>query len=109
MAKVIFSIQYEIIPEKRDDYLDVIRELKNIVKSEGLESYSVFEKKSKKNNFEEIHIFSNEEAYEAFDDNGDERVEILMEKLSNIIKNNSTQYNTLYEVWSLNSLNKIIQ
>lgn len=48
MAKVIFSIQYEIIPEKRDEYLDVIRELKNLVKSEGLESYSVFEKNLKK-------------------------------------------------------------
>ena len=98
MAKVIFSIQYEIIPEKRDEYLDVIRELKNLVKSEGLESYSVFEKKSKKNNFEEIHIFSSKDAYESYDDNGDERIELLMDKLSNIIKGNTTQYNTLFEI-----------
>jgi quinol monooxygenase YgiN len=98
MAKVIFSIQYEIIPEKREEYLDVIRELKNLVKSEGLESYSVFEKKTKKNNFEEIHIFNSKESYEAFDDNGDERIELLMDKLSNIIKENTTQYNTLFEI-----------
>ena len=98
MAKVIFSIQYEIIPEKREEYLDVIRELKNLVKAEGLESYSVFEKKSKKNNFEEIHIFSSKASYEAYDDNGDERVELLMDKLSTIIKNNTTQYNTLFEI-----------
>ncbi|MBL1212082.1 MAG: hypothetical protein HND52_01880 [Ignavibacteriae bacterium] len=98
MAKVIFSIQYEIIPEKREVYLDVIRELKNLVKADGLESYSVFENKSKKNNFEELHIFSSKEAYEAYDDHGDERVELLMDKLSTIIKNNSTQYNTLLEI-----------
>jgi quinol monooxygenase YgiN len=98
MAKVIFSIQYDINPEKRNEYLDIIRELKNLVKSEGLESYSVFEQKTKKNRFEEIHIFNSKEAYEDFDDNGDERIEILMDKLSHIIVNNSTHYNTLFEV-----------
>ena len=48
MSKVVFAIKYEIIEEKLIEYLDVIRELKNIVKAEGLESYSVFEVKGKK-------------------------------------------------------------
>ena len=29
MSKVLFSIQYDIVPEKRDEYLKVVKELKN--------------------------------------------------------------------------------
>ena len=98
MSKVIFSIRYNIFPERREEYLDVVRELKNIVKAEGLDTYSVFEQKNKPNSFEEIYIFKNKESYESFEDNTDERVDILMTKLSDMIKEQSTQYTTLFEV-----------
>ena len=98
MSKVIFSIRYNVFPERRQEYLDVVRELKNIVKADGLESYSVFEQKNKANNFEEIYIFSSLDAFESFDDNQDERIDILMTKLSDMIKEQSTQYTTLVEV-----------
>jgi L-rhamnose mutarotase len=98
MSKVIFSIRYNIFPERRGEYLDVVRELKNIVKAEGLESYSVYEQKNKANFFEEIYIFKNKESYESFEENTDERVDILMTKLSDMIKEQSTQYTTLFEV-----------
>ncbi len=98
MGKVIFSIKYSILPEKRKDYLDVIRELKNLVKAEGLESYSVFETKGKPNDFEEIYVFESNQAYEDFDDQSDDRVDILMTKLSDMIKQQSTNYSTLFEV-----------
>ncbi len=100
MGKVIFTIKYNILPEKRKDYLDVVRELKNVVKAEGLETYSVFEQKNKQNSFEEIYVFVSKEAYENFDDNQDERVDLLMTKLSDMIKEQSTQYTTLVEVES---------
>lgn len=32
MSKVLFSIQYEIVPEKRDEYLKVVKELKIFLK-----------------------------------------------------------------------------
>jgi len=98
MSKVIFSIRYNIIPDRRNEYLDVVRELKNLVKAEGLESYSVYEQKNKANNFEEVYIFNSPEAFENFDDNQDERIDILMTKLSDMIKEQSTQYTTLIEV-----------
>jgi quinol monooxygenase YgiN len=98
MSKVIFSIRYNVVAEKRADYLDVVRELKNLVKAEGLESYSVFEQKNKPNCFEEIYIFKNQESYENFDDQSDERIDLLMTKLSDMIKEQSTQYSTLFEV-----------
>lgn len=98
MSRVIFSIRYQVFPERRQEYLDVVRELKNIIKTEGLESYSVFEQKNKPNNFEEIYLFKNEEAFENFDDNQDERIDILMTKLSDMIKEQTTQYTTSLEV-----------
>ncbi len=98
MAKVIFSIQYDIIPSNREDYLTVVRELKTLIKANGLLSYSVFEKKNKQNSFEEVYIFESDQAYEEFDDIQDERIDILMSKLSDMIKDNSTKYTTLNEV-----------
>ena len=98
MGKVLFSIKYSILPEKRSEYLDVIRELKTLVKADGLESYSVYETKGKANDFEEIYTFESEKAYEDFDDQSDDRVDILMTKLSDMIKQQSTHYATLFEV-----------
>ncbi|HMN48159.1 MAG TPA: hypothetical protein PKD67_03400 [Ignavibacteriaceae bacterium] len=98
MSKVLFSIQYEIIPEKRDDYLKVIRELKNLLKAEGLESYNVYEVKGKTNNFQEQYTFSSMEAYEAFDDMNDERINILIDKIGDMAVDKSTKYNTLVQL-----------
>jgi len=98
MEKVLFTIKYEILPDKRNDYLDVIRELKSLIKAEGLESYNVFEVKGKTNNFEEVYTFSTKKAYEDFDDDPNERVDLLMNKLSDLIKQQSTQYTTLFEI-----------
>lgn len=98
MGKVLFTIKYEILADKRNEYLDVIRELKLLLKAEGLESYNVFEVKGKPNNFEEIYTFSSAQAYDDFDDNPDERVNLLMDKLSDMIKQQSTQYVTLFEI-----------
>ncbi|MCB0731757.1 MAG: antibiotic biosynthesis monooxygenase [Ignavibacteriae bacterium] len=98
MSRVIFSISYDIIPDKRAEYLDVVRELKSIIKSDGLLSYSVFEQKSKENSFQEIYIYESEEAWENADESENERVDILMTKLSDLIKEKSTHYSTLFEV-----------
>ncbi|MDX1700821.1 MAG: antibiotic biosynthesis monooxygenase [Melioribacteraceae bacterium] len=98
MSKVVFSISYEIFPEKRSEYLDVIRELKSIIKFDGLESYSVYEKKSKENSFTEIYTYESKEAWEEADESQNERVDILMTKLSDLVKEKSTHYTTLFEV-----------
>jgi hypothetical protein len=98
MSKVLFSIQYEIVPEKRDEYLKVIKELKNLLKAEGLESYVVYEVKGKAISFQELYTFTNLEAYEAFDDMNDERINILVDKISGMSVDKSTKYNTLVQL-----------
>lgn len=98
MAKVIFSVHYEVDQNNKDEYLSVVKELKNLLKAEGLEKYSVYEIKGKLLQFQEIYEFSSPEAYEAFDDNDNERINILIGKLSDLTNKNSTKYTTMYEV-----------
>ncbi|MBT8380402.1 MAG: hypothetical protein KJN64_14380 [Ignavibacteria bacterium] len=98
MSKVIFSVQYEILEDKKDEYLRTINELKNLLKAEGLESYIVYEVKGKSNQFQEQYLFSSEEAFENFDDNEDERLNILINKISELAIEHSTKYTTLREL-----------
>lgn len=98
MAKVIFSIQYEINSSKKEEYFSVIKELKNLLKAEGLESYLVYELKGKPNNYQEIYTFSSNEAFDKFDDDQDERLNLLITKLSDLTTANSTKYTTWHEV-----------
>jgi hypothetical protein len=98
MAKVLFSIQYEISAEKKEEYFGVVRELKTLLKAEGLENYAVYEIKGKPNNFQEIYTFSSGEAFDQFDDNQDERLNILINKLNDLTVDNSIKYSTLHEV-----------
>jgi L-rhamnose mutarotase len=98
MAKVIFSIQYEINSNKKEEYFGVVKELKNLLKAEGLENYSVYEVKGKPNHFQEIYTFSSSEAFDQFDDNENERLNILITKLNDLTTENSTKYTTLHEV-----------
>ena len=98
MSKVLFSIQYEIVPEKRDEYLRVVRELKNLLKADGLLSYEVYEVKGKTVSFQELYTFANMEAYEAFDDMNDERINILVDKINNLSVEKSTKYTTLIQL-----------
>jgi quinol monooxygenase YgiN len=98
MAKVLLSVRYEIESSKRDEYLSVIRELKSVLKTDGLESYAVFEVKGKSNQFEEIYTYSSEQAYEEADDSDNERINILINKITEMAVDNSTRYTTLYEL-----------
>jgi len=98
MAKVLFTINYEIQADKKEDYLRTVKELKNLIKAEGLESYSVFQVKGKDNRFEEQLIFSTEEAFENFEEDTDERINILINKIGGMTNDHTTKYMTLTEV-----------
>ena len=98
MAKVIFSVQYEISSNKKEEYFGVVKELKNLLIADGLDNYTVYEVKGKPNNYQEIYTFSSSEAFDQFDDNQDERLNILINKLNDLTTENSTKYTTLYEV-----------
>ena len=98
MPKVIFTVQYDVIPEKREDYISSVQELKSLIKPEGLVSYEVYEIKGKATSFQEIFVFNSEESYENFDDAENERVNVLISKIETMKVHNSTRYSTLLEV-----------
>ena len=98
MSKVLFIINYEVESEKREEYLRTIRELKNLIKAEGLESYSVYEVKGKPNRFQEQYIFISNEAFENFEDGTDERMNILTAKIEAMTIGHTTKYTTFMEI-----------
>lgn len=98
MSKVIFTIQYELKENKKEEYLSIVNELKNLLNADDFEDYSVFRVKGKLNQYQEQYTFESEESFEAFDDNNDERVNILIDKLSDLTVANSTRYLTLTKI-----------
>ncbi|MFC2103395.1 hypothetical protein ACFLSS_03085 [Bacteroidota bacterium] len=98
MSKVIFTIQYELKDGQEDQYRNVINELKNLLNAEGLEDYSVFKVKGKQNQYQEQYTFSSEESFEAFDDDNDERINILINQLSDLTIDHSSKYITLNKI-----------
>lgn len=103
MPKVIFTIEYGIPAEKKDEYMSVIKELRTLLNTEGLENYSVYETKGKNHHYQEQYTFNSVEAYEAFDDDQNERINILINKLNDMTIEGSTKYTTLYELTGNNS------
>ena len=98
MPKIIFTVQYELDSTKVEEFHSVINELKNLLKAEGLEDYSVYEVKGKPNHYQEQYTFVSEEAFDAFDDNTDERINILVSKLNDLTVDHSAKYVTLSKI-----------
>jgi len=98
MSKVIFTIQYELKENKKEEFLSVVNELKNLLNVNGLEDYSVFRVKGKQDQYQEQYTFESEEAFDAFDDNNDERINILINKLNDLTMKHSTRYLTLNKI-----------
>ena len=98
MSKVIFTIQYELKEDKKEEFLNVVNELKNLLSVDGLEDYSIYKVKGKQNQFQEQYTFNSEEAFDAFDDNNDERINILITKLNGLTIEHSTRYLTLNKI-----------
>ena len=98
MYKVLFTINYDIQGDKKEEYIKTVRELKNLIQADGLESYSIYEVKGKPNRFQEQYIFSSDEAFENFEDATDERINILINKISGMTIEHTTKYTTQTEV-----------
>jgi antibiotic biosynthesis monooxygenase (ABM) superfamily enzyme len=97
MAKVMFTISYTIKPDHRSSYLAMIGELKARLATLG-KNYAVYETKGKRNHFNEVYLFNNEDEYEALDDNQDEQTQELLSKLESCVDNGGMKYTTTVEV-----------
>lgn len=99
MSKIIFEINYNIYPQKREEYLNTIKSLRESIRANSKNEYSVFENKKGSNNFSEIYICESEEDFDEMEDNQTEEAVELTQKLFNdFIKDKKVIYNTRYEV-----------
>ena len=99
MSRIIFEINYDVVPEKRDEYLSVIKELQEHIRNNAHKNYLVVEDKNRKNNFTEIYICEDENEYENLEDNTDDRVFELTNRLfSELVTDKKAKYSTHYEI-----------
>ncbi len=97
MPRVILTISYSIKPEKRDEYLQFAREMKEYFVNAKKQNYGIYEGKVKKNQFTEVFITESMEDYEALDDDTDEAAEALVNRLEEFIDGDGMKYNTIVE------------
>jgi hypothetical protein len=96
MAKVMFTISYEINPEKRDDYLALTARMKQHLASNG-KSYAIYEQKGKKNSFSEVFLCDSMEEYDLLEDQ-DEQMGQFIQELEPLMVNGKMKYTTLIEL-----------
>jgi len=99
MSKIIFQINYDIHPEKRDDYLADAKELGNHIRNHTDHNYMIVEDKNKKNCFTEVYILNSEAEFEGLEDEMDDTIYGLTTKiLSQYVVGGRTKYSTFYEI-----------
>jgi len=99
MSKIIFEINYSVFPEKRDEYLETIAELKSLIKEKTNSDYFVMENRKVSNNFSELYIFDSEEEFDNMEDNQDEKTSELIEKIfDEFVVNKKLNYSTKDEI-----------
>jgi hypothetical protein len=98
MPKVLLQISYDIDPEKREQYLTLVKEMREHFRQTRKKHYSVYEQKGKKNSFVEEFICGSLEEYDALEDDLDEKSEDLVNRLEGILKEGKAKYTTLTEI-----------
>ena len=98
MNETKFLVKYSIKEEHEKNFLKLIRELKSLINAEGLVDYSVFVDSKNKLAYTEVYTFESKEAYDNYDDEADERVNILMSKMSEFVAEKTTKYSVINKV-----------
>ncbi len=98
MPKVLLQISYDIDPEKREEYLALVKEMKNHFRVARKKDYAVYEQKGKKNSFVERFTSNSLQEFDALEDDLDEKSEELVNQLEVLKKDGTSKYTTLTEV-----------
>lgn len=99
MSRILFQINYDVHPEKRDEYIAAAKELESYLKSHSNHNYMVVEDKNKKNSFSEVYILKDEAEFEGLEDEMDDTIYGITTKiLSEYVVDGKTRYSTFYEI-----------
>ena len=83
MSKILFEVNYNIYPGKREGYLNAINELKSYIKEITQKDYFIYEDQKKKNNFSEIIFFESNDEFDNFEDAQDDKIKEMMTNIIN--------------------------
>ena len=97
MANVILQISYDIQPEKREEYLRLVQEMKAHFRGIRKKEYSVFEVKGRPQSFVEQFVCASMAEYESLEDDLDEKSEELVNRLEGFLARKA-KYSTLIEL-----------
>ncbi len=99
MSKILFQINYDVYPEKREDYLVSAKELETYMNSKTDHKYMVVEDKNKKNSFTEVYILRDEAEFEGMEDEMDDTIYGLTTRiLKEFVVDGKTRYSTHYGI-----------
>ena len=93
----MFTISYDINPEKRDDYLVLSQKMKQHLAQSIGKNYSIYEQKARKNSFTEVFVCNSKEEYDLLEDQ-DEVTSQMVQQLDSLLVNSKMKYTTLVEV-----------
>ena len=98
MSKIILQISYDIQPERRANYLQLMQEMKAHFTGVRKKQYAVFEVKGRTQSFVEQFVCGSMEEYEALEDDLDEKSEELVNRLEELRADGKAKYVTLVQV-----------
>jgi hypothetical protein len=97
MAKILFTISYDVNPEHREEYLALAREMKkHLVEGRG-KKYAIYEQRGKKDSYVEVFFCDSVEEYDTLEDDQDEKTEELVQRLEPFLRSGKMKYVTLIE------------
>ena len=66
MSNIVVFVNYEVKSDKRESYLDLMKEIKSIITLNSDIQYNVFESKNKSNFFSEVFRCETRESFNTF-------------------------------------------
>lgn len=97
MSKIMFTISYEVDPQKRDEYLALSQRMREHLSHSNGKNYSIYEQKTKKNSFTEVFLCSSKEEYDQLEDQ-DDAMQQFVQQLESLLVNGKMKYSTLIEL-----------
>ncbi|MFC1513434.1 hypothetical protein ACFL5P_00320 [candidate division KSB1 bacterium] len=87
MGRFIFSVSYEIIPEKRDEYLELMKKITSEINKQSNQEYTLFEDAERQNFMTEVFFLKNEKDIDEVRRLQESTEDSFFEQISSYIKN----------------------
>ncbi len=97
MSKVIFQVSYEIKPDKRDTFQKLAGQLRKEMSAAGL-NYGIYHLQGSENTYTEVFVCESAEEFDALEDRFTDSVQMLIDKLSDMIVDGKMRYATFNEI-----------